>query len=462
MSIDRLTALDQVLLGISRVWPQDICALALLDGNRLFTESGRFQIEEVRHAIQSRLHLVPRFRQVIYAPPRGLGNPVWVDARTFDITQHVRELALDPPVADTELLLAAEKLRRQGRDPTRPMWEMWFLTGLANRQVGWFVKIHHSIADGMATMATVAGFLDPQPDTPHTPAPAWAPAPWPSTRQLLTDNLRRGIKRLLGLFSVLARPWTTQRKLRAVWPSARELLAEEPGAETSLDRMVGPDRNLAVIRTSLDLIQKIAHTHHATANDVLLAITSGGLRALLSSRGERVEGSTVRIYVPVSLRRHLGGPQHGNEIAQMVVPLSLGTSKPGQRLQQIALETTSRKSRPRMNLGAMFGSRIARRLMMKAAVKQRVNVTSASIPGPKEPLYLIGARVLEVFPILPLVANEPLGVGAVSYAGSFNIGIVADRDAFPDLEIFVAGATEELQALAAKSSTGPRVLSGQK
>ena len=80
-------------------------------------------------------------------------------------------------------------------------------------------------------------------------------------------------------------------------------------------------------------------------------------------------------------------------------------------------------------------------------MRQRVNVTTASIPGPTGPLSLCGARVLEVFPVLPLIANEPLGVGALSYAGQFAIGVIADRDAYPDLDIFVAGAREELRAL---------------
>ena len=78
-------------------------------------------------------------------------------------------------------------------------------------------------------------------------------------------------------------------------------------------------------------------------------------------------------------------------------------------------------------------------------MRQRVNVTSASIPGPEMPLYLAGARVLEVFPVLPLIGNEPLGVGALSYAETFNIGVVADRDAFPDLDVFAAAMREELQ-----------------
>jgi hypothetical protein len=88
--------------------------------------------------------------------------------------------------------------------------------------------------------------------------------------------------------------------------------------------MVGPDRTLALIRSDLDLVKEVAHAHAATVNDVLLAVTAGGLRALLRSRGEPVEATMVRIYVPVSLRRRVRGPQQDNLIAQMAVPLPSG------------------------------------------------------------------------------------------------------------------------------------------
>ena len=129
MSLDRLTALDRLMLGASRRWPQDIGALAILDGGPLLDEDGRFRIETVRDAVHRRLHLVPRFRQLIDAPRRGLGGPLWVDAPTFDLSRHVRELPLEPPVGEAEMLAAVEQLLRQRMDPSRPLWEMWFLTG---------------------------------------------------------------------------------------------------------------------------------------------------------------------------------------------------------------------------------------------------------------------------------------------------------------------------------------------
>jgi WS/DGAT/MGAT family acyltransferase len=452
MSIDRLTPLDRLMLGASRRWPQEIGAIAILDGGPLIDEGGRFRIEAVRNAIECRLHLVHRFRQVIQLPRRGLGGPLWVDAPTFNLSRHVRELPLEPPAGEAQILAAVEQLLRQRLDPSRPLWEMWFLTGLPEQRVGLFVRIHHTVADGIAAMTTMAAFLDPAPDAPPAAVLLWRPAPWPSARVLLADNLLRRLRALVGSLSVLARPRAAARRLRVAWPAVRELIAEEPATPTSLDRMVGPDRRLALARSRLDAVRAVGRAHHATVNDVLLAAIAGGLRTLLESRDEPVDDTTVRIYVPVSLRRRLRGPQQGNLIAQMAVPLHLGGADPVRQLEQIAGETRQRKARARTNLGTlMVGGGIGRRLLLMAVLRQRVNATSASIPGPKVPLYLAGARVLEVFPVLPLIANEPLGVGALSYAGALTIGIAADRDAYPDLDVFAAGVRDELHALAPSS-----------
>jgi diacylglycerol O-acyltransferase len=448
-AIDRLGALDAFMLRVSRIWPQDIGALAILDGGPLRDEAGCFRIDDVREAIRRRLHLVPRFRQVIHVPRRGLGRPLWVDAPTFDLAHHVRELPVDPPAGEAEIIDAVEELLRRRLDPACPLWEMWFLTGLPGGRVGLFVKIHHTIADGMAAMTTVATFLDQAPGASDVPpGRPWEPSPWPSAWELLRDNVQRHLRALGRSAAALVHPRATVRQLRIAWPAVRELLAEEPASATSLERTVGPGRRLALIRTNLEAVRAIGRGHGATVNDVLLAASAGSLRALLSSRHEPVDGTTVRTYVPVSLRRRLRGVQQGNVIAQMAVPLHLGETDPGRRLEQIAAETTERKARARVSLGAvMIGGGIGRRLMLAAVMRQRVNVTTASIPGPKVPLYLAGARLLEVFPVLPLVANEPLGIGALSYAGALTIGIAADRDAFPDLELLTVAMRDELHAL---------------
>jgi diacylglycerol O-acyltransferase / wax synthase len=445
--VDRLGSLDRMMLGASRRWPQDIGALAILDGSGILDARGEPRLAQVRAAIASRLHVAPRLRQVIVSPRRGLGGPVWTDAEHFDIRDHVVLRRLPPGSNEADLLSATEELRREPLDLSRPLWRMTLLPGLPDGRLALFVKLHHTIADGVAAMTTISALLDPAADTPVAPAPPWHPAPPPSSRDLLADDLRGRLRSARRVGAGLLHPAATYRRVRASWPAIREILAEEPATATSLDRIVGPNRRLRLVRLDLDRVVAVAHEHGATVNDVLLALTSGGLRAVLRGRAEPVEDITLRTYVPVSLRARRDIPQQGNLIAQMAVPLPMRARDPRDELRDIAAETTARKARARTGLGTFIRGRIASRLLLFAVMRQRVNLTTASIPGPTAPLYLCGSEVIEVFPVLPLIANEPLGVGAVSYAGRLTVGVVADPDVYRDLAVFMAGAEEQLRAL---------------
>ena len=451
VSMERLTAEDQVMLWPDEIWPQDIGALAVLDGSSLLDADDRFRIEAVREAVGAQLHLVPRFRQLLYVPPRQLGGPLWMDAATFDLGEHIAEVPLAAPGDEAQLLRTVEQLRRRRLDRSRPLWEMWFLTGLQDRRVGLFVRVHHAIADGMAGVATIVKFLDATPDAVPASPRAWTPAPVPTEGELVQDKWRRRLQQLSRMLAALAHPVTTGRHFVAAWPAMREIIAGRPLPATSLDRLVGPDRNLALIRSSLKLIKGVAHTSDATVNDVLLTVTAGGLRALLNARGESVEG-VLRIYVPVSLHQEPRAQARGNLIAQMVVPLPIGASDPVLRLRLIAKDTGQRKATSRPSLGMVPHRGIAGRAFLKLLARQRVNVNSADIPGPEAPLYFAGSRLLEVFPMVQLIGKVSLAVGAISYAGQFNIMVVADRDAYPDVDILVAGVQDELRALAARRS----------
>ncbi len=200
------------------------------------------------------------------------------------------------------MLRAAEELRRRRLDRSWPLWQMWLLPGLAEGQVGLYVKIHHVIGDATAGLAALAALLDPAPGMPAGPAAPWTPAPPPTARDLLADNLRHHATGLGHAAAALARPVTTTRHLRAAWTAAREVTTGPSATRTSLDRLVGPGRTLAPIRGSLDQVQQAAHRHHATVNDVLLAITAGGLRELLRSR---VSWGAAMIIICTNVRREL-------------------------------------------------------------------------------------------------------------------------------------------------------------
>jgi WS/DGAT/MGAT family acyltransferase len=445
--VERLSAEDRLILWPDEAWPQDIGALGVLEGSSLLDSDGSFRLEAAKQAIDARLHLLRRFRQVLYVPRRGLGGPLWVDAPAFDLSEHIRVKRLQAPADEAELQQAVARLRRRPLDKSRPLWEMWFLTGLPDDRIGWFVRLHHVIADGIAGVAELGVVLETSPSSAAAPAQPWAPAPWPSARALLSDNLQRHIAKLGRGLRAITRPAAILQRARAGVPALRELLTEEPGPLTSLTRVVGQDRTLALVRSSLELVNEVAHTHDSTVNDVLLAVIAGGLRGLLRSRGEPIDGVTLPIYVPVSLRRSQSGQEGGNLISQMVAHLPLGIADPGWRLRQIAHETAKRKTISRPSLGAMFHSRLLRGPILKLIVRQRVNVVSADLPGPTTSLYFAGAKLIEVFPLLNLLGSESLGVGALSYAGQFNVMAVGDADTYPDIDVFVASMRNDLRAL---------------
>jgi diacylglycerol O-acyltransferase / wax synthase len=326
---------------------------------------------------------------------------------------------------------------------------MWFLPGLPRERVAFFLKMHHTIADGVAGVATLGALTDTIPDPPVSPAPAWTPAPEPSARELLEDNLRGRLDGFGRAASACAHPVATMGHVRAAWPALRETFAEGWAPRSSLNRPIGSDRRLAVVRSRLDVVRRVAHTHDATINDVLMAAIAGGFRDLLRSRGERVDGLVLRAYVPVSLHREQPGQAHGNLDGMMVVPLPVGVPDPTERVRLVAAETTTRKKRHRPAGGTLFRNGLVQRAFLRVLARQRwANAYVANVPGPRVPLYLAGAPLLELFPLVPLTGNLTLGVGALSYAGQFNLTAVADRDTCPDVGVFADGVRAALQSLA--------------
>jgi diacylglycerol O-acyltransferase / wax synthase len=449
--IDRLTAQDLLMLWPDELgWPEDIGALAILDGTRLLDRDGGVRIEAVRRHLEPRLDLVPRFRQLLYRPRRGLGWPLWVDAPAFDLADHIRVHPLAPPGDQAQLLRACEALRRRPLDTSRPLWEAWLLPGLPDQQVGLFLRAHHALADGVAGMAAFGALLDLAADAPTPVAPPRAPAPIPSAGQLFRDNLRRRLRGLGRGLSSLAHPIGTGRRARRAWLTWREYFAER-APTTSLNRPIGADRRLAIIRSRLEVAKQVAHAHHAKVNDVVLAAVTGGLRQLLASRGEPAEGLTLRAAVPISFHHEQPGQAQGNQDGWMVVPLPLGEPDPGRRLELIAGETAARKQQARPQAGTgLMGFAVVQRASYRLflARQRQVNLWVTNVPGPPVPLFLAGARLLELFPLPPILGNLTLGVGVFSYAGQLNLTAVADRDGCPDLEAFAQGVRSALDDLA--------------
>jgi WS/DGAT/MGAT family acyltransferase len=447
--MERLSAQDLSMLWPDDLgWPQDIGAVAILEGSTLLDADGRVRVERVREAIEARLHLVPRFRQCLVRPRRGLGWPLWVDAADFDIADHVEVFPVAAPGNEAQLLSTVEQLRRLPFDRCRPLWRMWLLPGLDDGRVAFYLRVHHTIADGAAGVATLGAFLDSVPNPYHPAGPPFVPTPLPSARDLVTDNVRRRCRELARTVSALIRPATTIKRMRAAWPATRETLGSGPAPRTSLNRPIGPGRAFAVVRSSLDPVKQVAHRYGATVNDVLLDTIASGLRDLLQSRGEHVDDLVLRAYVPVSLHREEFGQARGNLDGMMAVSLPIGVADRVLRLRLIATETARRKKRSRPAGGTLLRSGVIQRAMLRLMTRQRwANVYLADVPGPPTSLYLAGSPVLELFPVVPILGNITLGVGALSYAGQFNITVVADQDACADAEVFVRGLRQALISL---------------
>ncbi|HEX5511202.1 MAG TPA: wax ester/triacylglycerol synthase domain-containing protein, partial [Actinomycetales bacterium] len=327
------------------------------------------------------------------------------------------------------------------------LWEMWFLTGLPNRRVAVFVKIHHVMADGMAAVAVMGQLLDAVPDPTVEPPPSWTPKPPPTDRELLLDHRRERLARRRHGLTVLQHPVPNVRRLWTSLPAVRDLYTAGSREHTSLNRLVGESRRIALVRTSLDELKRVAHDHNATVNDVLVSAVGGAVSTLFTHRGEPAP-DTVPIYVPVTLRANRNDPgATGNVISQIVVPVPTRAVNAVERLVAVAAETRSRKGRNLPSLDLFTRSRLARLALLRMIARRPVNVTTADLPGPRMPLYFAGAPVLEMFALLPLIATESLGVGAISYAGQFTITVVADRDAYPDLDGLVTALQAELDHL---------------
>lgn len=444
--MERLRAQDLMMVWPEeRGWAQDIGALAVLDS------SGRFSIDAARDLVGARLAGLPRFRQLLYHPGFGGGWPLWVDAPSVDLADHIHQLPVDAPADEGHLLRVCEELRARRLDPTRPRWEMWFLTGLPLGRVALFVKLHHAIADGVAGIGALGAFFDLTPDVPQQVGEPWVPAPIPSGRELFDDNVRRYAHDAGHVLAGALHPVQTARAARAGWPAVRESFVEERAPRTSLDdEAIGWHRAFALVRSDLAAAKSVAHADGAKLNDVLMTVVAGGLRDLLLGREEPVDGVVLRAFVPVSLHAADGEDTDGNLDGAMFVPLPVGEADDLCRLRMIAAETAERKKKSRPPGGSLFRNRPIQKLFLRLAPRQRLmNTYIANVPGPPVPLYFAGMPVLEVFPVVPLMGNVSVGVGALSYAGQFNLTAVVDRELCPDVAVFAEGMRRSLDRLGA-------------
>jgi WS/DGAT/MGAT family acyltransferase len=282
----------------------------------------------------------------------------------------------------------------------------------------------------------------PQPPTDDAPPP-WQPGPAPSSRELLTDNVTRCGTALSQALNTARHPRRFAARGGHAAATIRQM-STNPEPRSSLLAPIGAERRFAVVRTELASLTSAAHSQGGTVNDALLAVIAGGLRALLTERGEPVDAMEPHARVPVALA-HAEGDEAGNRLGQIVVRLPIGIPDTSARLALIASRTKNLKpiATARRPL-VLRGAALQRAAMWFAARQRAYSIYVANLPGPRTPLHLLDAPVQDLSPVVPLRSNLTIGVGAMSYAGRFSILTVADRDTCPDLDVFVAGMSDAL------------------
>lgn len=449
---ERLTPLDVSNLRVEdHGLPMHVAALLVLEGAPLADGSGQLRLDVVRQSIERRLHRTPRLRQVLSRPRFGLGPPAWVDDTGFDAGEHIRTCAIPPPGDEAALLSMCAEINERPLDRSRPLWEMWLLTGLSDGNLAMLIRLHHVIADGIAALAMIGALFDVEPEAPSALAPAWAPAPGPGSWDLFAGNLRRRAGSVLGALSMMRQPAGLIRRLLVPMKQARQMAHEGFAPRVSLNQPAGTHRRLILVRADLSRARAVAHGHGGKVNDIALAAVAGGARRLLDARGELRPGLVLKVSVAVSVRGAADEPASGNRVGIMLVPLPVSDPDPIHRLEEITRATAERKRQPPYQPG----SRVLQRWMVRAMSHQRlVNLLASNLAGPASPLYFRGSRVLEMFQVGVVQGNVTISVGVLSYAGQLNFDIVADADAVPDLPAFAEGLSDTLEELGLSTGTG--------
>ncbi|HEX4529366.1 MAG TPA: wax ester/triacylglycerol synthase family O-acyltransferase [Acidimicrobiia bacterium] len=464
---DRLSGLDESFLHLERPeTPMHVGAVAVLEREPFYDARGRFRLDEVRALVASRLQLIPRFRKRVMAVPLGQGRPVWVDHEGFDIADHVRVTALPAPGTRRQLRELAERLTVQVLDRRRPLWELWFVEGVDHGEhVGLVHKSHHTLTDGISGVDIATVLLDFTAEPTLLPPDEWVAAPAPDPTRLMLDSARERLSRpteLVGTARQLAdAPREALARAADLGRSIGSLVdAQVVAPRLSLNAPVGRGRRFETVRVSVDDVKRVRAAFGGTINDVILAGVGTAVARLLDARGELRPELVLKVFCPVSVRDDDQRMQLGNRISAMLVPLAVGEPDPLVRLAAVRRTTADLKER-RQAVGAAallglsdYAAPTMLGLAARAAHAQRfANLMITNIPGPQVPLYCLGARMLEVYPVVPLSRNLTLNVAILSYCGQLHFGLIGDGDAGRDLEVVAGGiedAFAELGALAAR------------
>jgi diacylglycerol O-acyltransferase / wax synthase len=414
----------------------------------------RPRFEQLRDHVAGRMSRAPRYRQRLEDVPLGVHDPVWVDDEEFDVVRHVI-----PSTAGNMEKLTDRVLSRQLRRD-RPLWEMWIADELDDGRIGVVGKAHHAMVDGVAAVELASLLLDPTPDTPPADPDGWRPKRAPAPGQLLADSVRDRARDALDVAFLpfeLARhsrklPARAAHGLQSVLALA-ESLRPAP-SDTGFNDMISPERHLARARRPLSDLKRAKGRFGATVNDVVLAAASGALGRFQARRGRAAV--PLKAMVPVSFRADDGGAELGNQISFVFVDLPCDEPDPEARLTRVQHEIGLRKrsGRPegadRALKAAAYAPRPVRQATSHMVASPRTyNLVVSNIPGPREPLYMLGCELEEVYPVVPLSDHHALSIGVTTVQDHAFFGIYADAASVPDADALAECLDEALDEITA-------------
>src|SRR5829696_6427853 len=439
---ERLSALDASFLH------QEKQASHMHVGALVIFEGPAPSHEEFLEGIESRLHLVPRYRQKLAVPRFEMGRPFWVDDLSFNIDYHVRHTALPKPGSDDQLRQLAGRIFSQRLDRPKPLWEVWLIQGFEGGKFAVISKTHHALVDGVSGVDIATVLFDLQPVPPEvTEEDDWVPAPAPSDVDLVAEGVKGLVRAPISLagraIGAVSSPGRSLEQAREAAEGLGEIVwaGMNPAPEVPLNVPIGPHRRVRWVQSRLSDFKEIKGALGGTVNDAVLAVVAGALGRWLRTRGVRTEGLELRALVPVSIRAQDERGALGNRIAAMRGPLPVYVEDPVERLRLVQ-ESMGNLKQSKQALGAEVIAGLtdfapptllaqASRLNFSTRL---FNLIVTNVPGPQFPLYLLGREMLEIVPVAFLPENHALAIAIMSYNGKVDFSLLADYDAMPDLE----------------------------
>jgi WS/DGAT/MGAT family acyltransferase len=457
----RLSALDATFLEIeSPSVHMHVGSVGIFEGEPLRAAHGGLDIERVRALSEPALRQNPRFRQRLERIPL-FGHFVWVDDPRFNLDYHLRHTSLPEPGDARQLKRLAGRIFSQKLDRQRPLWEMWFVEGLEGGRFAVISKIHHCMIDGVSGADLLGGFMAADAgEGAGGAAPRWMPRPRPSGARLVADELARRaslpLRAAAGGLQLARAPLRTLEEAGHALSAVGHALTATLGAASStpLNDDVGPYRRFDWTRMDLAAVKQTRERLGGTLNDVVLAVVSGAVRELLLRRGLAVDDLDFRAMLPVNVRRASQRGKLGNRVAFLMARLPVDEKEPARRLARVVEETSRLKGSDQVEGGELIESlsdftvtTLVARLARLAARARSYNMVVTNVPGPQFPVNLLGARMQEIYPLVPLFSNQGLGVALFSYDGGLYWGFNGDWDALPDLHELVDGVAQEFETL---------------